>query len=131
MCYAGAYSAVSTAAHGTDLVRKAGTGAIRENALFEEAQSEAESTDTWPFDDMSIHAPTALQHKPPSPEVAHSASIASAEYKVNMLEIADSAWETLHQEQHMRRFSNSSGSTTCDTCFIRHVGDKLFDNIVK
>ena len=99
--------------------------------LYEDAQSEAESTDTWPFENMSIHAPAVLHRKQTNQERVHSASVASAEHKIDMLEIADSAWETVHKEQHMRRFSNSSGSTTCDTCFIRHVGDKLFDNMVK
>ncbi len=84
---------------------------------------------------MSCHIPTALQHTVHAKEKSvHLASIAhvNAEQKINMIEIADSAWETLHQEHYMSRCSDSSGSSvTCDTSFIKHVGDKLFDKIAK
>ena len=99
--------------------------------MFDDSSSEPESTDTWPFDNMSFYAPTSLQHTRSKEKSVRLASVAraSAEQKFNMMEIADSAWETLHQETYLSRCSDSS--VTCDTSFIKHVGDKLFEKITK
>ena len=83
---------------------------------------------------MSFYAPASRQHTPSKEQCVRLASVAraSAEQKFNMMEIADSAWETLHQENYLSRCSDSSSSSvTRDTSFIKHVGDKLFEKITK
>lgn len=103
--------------------------------MFDDSSSEPESTDTWPFDNMSFYAPASLQHTRSKEKSVHLAGVAratAAEQRFNMMEIADSAWQTLHQENYLSRCSDSSGSSvTCDTSFIKHVGDKLFEKITK
>ena len=127
MLLAGACSLVCSDLHA---LKKAGIGATRENPVFDDAQSEPESTDTWPFDNMSSYTPTALQHT--TTDKAMCLDTVGAEQKFNMMEISDSAWETLYQERHMHHRRDSSGSTVvCDTSFIKHVGDKLFDQVAK
>ena len=131
---AGAYSFISNDHQSSRTITQASGAATRENPVFDDAHSESESTDTWPFDNMSCYTPTALQHTYRQEQSVHLASVAgdNADQKLNMMEIADSAWETLHQEQYLRRCSDTSGSTvTCNTSFIQHVGDKLFDRIAK
>ncbi|DBA79253.1 TPA: hypothetical protein ACH3X1_009067 [Trebouxia sp. C0004] len=116
------------------VVRHAGLAGTRENPVFDDSSSEPESTDTWPFDNMSFYAPASLQHTHSKEKSVCLASVAraSAEQKFNMMEIADSAWETLHKKNYLSRCSDSScSSVTCDTSFIKHVGDKLFDKITK
>lgn len=102
--------------------------------MFDGSSSEPENTDTWPFDNMSFYAPASLQHRHSREKCVRLASVAraSAEQKFIMMEVADSAWETLHQENYLSRCSDGSGSSiTCDTSFIKHVGDKLFEKITK
>jgi len=133
VCVAGAYDYASTDQQSSrGVVRQAGLAVARENPVFDDSSSEPESTDTWPFDNMSFYAPTSLQQTHSKENSVRLASVAraSAEQKFNMMEIADSAWETLHQENYLNRCSDSSGSSvTCDTSFIKHVGDKLFEKI--
>ena len=134
LCLAGAYGFSVTDQPSLHAINKAGAADIRENPVFDNTSSVLESTDTWPFDDMSCYAPIALQHTHSTEKSVHLASKTSVitEQKFNMMEKADSAWETLHREDYLRRCSDSSGSTVmCDTSFIKHVGDKLFDKIAK
>jgi len=135
VCVAGAFDYASTDQQSSrGVVRQAGLASTRENPVFDDSSSEPESTDTWPFDNMSLYAPASRQHTHSKEKCVCLASVAraSAEQKFNMMEIADSAWETLHQENYLNRCSDSSGSSViCDTSFIKHVGDKLFEKITK
>ena len=97
------------------------------------AMSDHASTD-WPFDGMSCHSPAILQHADTA-RPAHAMSITDAfdtKQHLGLAEISDSAWETMQHEKHMKRCSDSSGSTfTYDTSFIKHVGDRLFDSLAE
>lgn len=97
------------------------------------AMSDLESTD-WPFDGMSCHSPTILQHGDTFRPVHTMSSTDKFGTKQHsgLAEISDSAWEIIQHEKHMKRCSDSSGSTmTYDTSFIKHVGDRLFDSLAK
>lgn len=96
--------------------------------------SDLESTD-WPFDGMSCHSPAMLQHGDTA-RSAHAMRSSTNGFDTKqhpgLAEISDSAWETMQHEKHLKRCSDSSGSTTTyDTSFIKHVGDRLFDSLAK
>ncbi|DBA93135.1 TPA: hypothetical protein ACH3X2_003448 [Trebouxia sp. C0005] len=134
--HSGAFTSASTDQQSSrGVIRQANLAGTRENPVFDDSSSEPESTDTWPFDNMSFYAPASLQHTRSKEKSVHLAGVAratAAEQRFNMMEIADSAWQTLHQENYLSRCSDSSGSSvTCDTSFIKHVGDKLFEKITK
>ena len=131
--HAGANSAVVDASYAAVSTRQAGLDGVH-GLLDDEAGSgvglDLESTE-WPFAGMSCHTPVALQHRDVERPAVRSAA-AAVEAKHYSEVAGDSAWETLRHEKHMERWSDSSGSTTTyDTSFIKHVGDRLFDTLAK
>lgn len=130
---AGAYSGSSRA---SVILRQPDSAGGAINPMDEEeggAMSDPESTD-WPFDGVSCHSPAILHAHTARPAHVMSSSTYGfdSEQHQGLAEISDSAWETMQHEKHMKRWSDSSGSTmTYDTSFIKNVGDRLFDSLAK
>ena len=90
-----------------------------------------DAPDTWALDDISCHAPAALQHTETDRHGRYKRGLAGlhAEQHPAVEEMGDSAWESVHGEKHIKHWTGSSGSTmTYGTTFVKHVGDQLFSS---
>ena len=125
---AGAYSAISADSCASVRLRESGhTGSMRilqehdlPEHLYDCAESDLGSIDTWPFDDLSCHEPATLHRDKERPSVGSNAA-ADAGHFPAVMQIGDSAWEILHHERYMKRCSDSSSSTMTYDTFIHQA----------
>ena len=105
-------------------------GAHASHSLF--TTSDTDSIDNWPLDHLDCGAPVALQRVKHSRSQGHSVAGTSSRegwHGSHTMIMGDSAWERLQYKRYLMHQRNSSGCSTCNTSFLQHAGDRLFDEV--
>ena len=113
----------------TEAVKVPEGGAHADRSLF--TSSDTDSIYNWPLDHLDCSAVT-LQHVKHSRSQGNTVATNSSQeawHGSQTMIMGDSAWERLQYKRYMKHERNSSGCSTCNTSFLPHAGDQLFDQV--